>query len=182
MASSNCRSGASPDTDSDGDSAAGWRTRFRAEPPGFPTACGGGSPDQRLLKPLRAEDFFPVLFLFVRSKSFQRFSWPGSAPAVAPDPLSESSSIFFGKGIARGTAGELEETAAAAETAAGMATEQLESSSLPHKSSPSSSSSQSPAVISRSSISSASRISTNRPQMQSTSSEVCHLFFCIVWD
>ena len=71
-----------------------------------------------------------------------------------------------------------QETAAAA---AGMATEQLESSSLPHKSSPSSSSSQSPAVISRSSISSASRISTNRPQMQSTSSEVCHLFFCIVW-
>ena len=75
-----------------------------------------------------------------------------------------------------------QETAAAAETAAGMATEQLASSSLPHKSSPSSSSSQSPAVISRSSISSASRISTNRPQMQSTSSEVCHLFFCIVWD
>ena len=72
-----------------------------------------------------------------------------------------------------------QETAAAAETAAGMATEQLESSSLPHKPSPSSSSSQSPAVISRSSISSASRISTNRPQMQSTSSEVCHLFFRI---
>ena len=75
-----------------------------------------------------------------------------------------------------------QETAAAAETAAGMATEQLESSSLPHKPSPSSSSSQSPAVISRSSISSASRMSTNRPQMQSTSSEVCHLFFRIVWD
>jgi len=72
-----------------------------------------------------------------------------------------------------------QETAAAAETAAGMATEQLEStsSSLPHKPSTSSSSSQSPAVISRSSISSASRMSTNRPQMQSTSSEVCH-----VWD
>ena len=64
-----------------------------------------------------------------------------------------------------------------AETAASVSTEEIDSNSLEHKTSSLSSSSRSPAVISRSSISSESRLSTNRPQMQSTSSEVCH----IVW-
>ena len=62
-----------------------------------------------------------------------------------------------------------------AEMATGVSTEEIGSNSLVHKTSSSSSSSRSPAVISRSSISSGSRLSTNRPQMQSTSSEVCHL-------
>ena len=62
-----------------------------------------------------------------------------------------------------------------AEMATGVSTEEKGSNSLVHKTSSSSSSSRSPAVISRSSISSGSRLSTNRPQMQSTSSEVCHL-------
>ena len=64
-----------------------------------------------------------------------------------------------------------------AEAAASVSTEEIDSNSLEHKTSSLSSSSRSPAVISRSSISSESRLSTNRPQMQSTSSEVCH----IVW-
>ena len=59
--------------------------------------------------------------------------------------------------------------------AAGVSTEEIDSNSLVHKTSSSSSSSRSPAVISRSSISSGSRLSTNRPQMQSTSSEVCRV-------
>lgn len=62
-----------------------------------------------------------------------------------------------------------------AEMATGVSTEEIGSDSLLHKKSSTSSSSRSPAVISRSSISSGSRLSTNRPQIQSTSSEVCHL-------
>ena len=61
------------------------------------------------------------------------------------------------------------------ETAADVSTEEIDSNSLVHKTSSSASSSRSPAVISRSSISSGSRISTNRPQIQSTSSEVSYL-------
>ena len=81
----------------------------------------------------------------------------------------------------KATGAGLEAAAAAAaggleaEMATGVSTEEIGSNSLVHKTSSSSSSSRSPAVISRSSISSGSRLSTNRPQMQSTSSEVCHL-------